>query len=47
MLDVCSCGGSLEDLLIPMFHEGELISPLPPPQKIREKVLAQLQKIKM
>ena len=45
MLDACSCGGRLEDLLIPMIHEGQLVSPLPPSKKIRERVLAQLQNI--
>lgn len=44
-LDLCTCGGSLEDLLIPMIHEGQLTRLLPPPQKIREKVLTQVEKI--
>jgi nicotinate phosphoribosyltransferase len=45
ILDACSCGGRLEDLLIPMCQEGELLRPLPSPQEIREKVLAQLERI--
>jgi len=41
----CSCGGELVPLLKPIIKEGKLVKDLPFPQKIRQYVLEQLEKI--
>lgn len=41
----CSCGGELVPLLKPIIKEGKLVKNLPFPQKIRQYVLEQLEKI--
>lgn len=41
----CSCGGQFVPLLKPIIKEGKLIKDLPSPQKIRQYVLEQLEKI--
>lgn len=44
-VEKCSCGGEFVPLLKPIMKEGKLIKALPSPQKIREHVLGQLEKI--
>ena len=41
----CKCGGEFVPLLEPIIKEGKLIKDLPSPQKIRQYVLGQLEKI--
>jgi len=41
----CNCGGQFVPLLKPIIKEGKLIKDLPSPQKIRQYVLEQLEKI--
>jgi len=41
----CNCGGQFAPLLKPVIKEGKLIKDLPSPQKIRQYVLEQLEKI--
>ena len=41
----CNCGGELVPLLKPIIKEGKLVKDLPFPQKIRQYVLEQLEKI--
>lgn len=43
----CSCGGNYRGLLIPLVGEGKVVKELPPPQKIRGKVLRQLEKVEL
>jgi len=43
----CSCGGPLKDLLIPLIQRGDLQTRLPKPTEIRERVLAQLEKVEL
>ena len=43
--DTCSCGGKLEELLLPFIQEGRLVADLPSPREIREYVLEQVRKI--
>ena len=41
----CSCGAPFEPLLHPLIQKGKIVHPLPPPQKIRQFVLQQLERI--
>jgi len=41
----CNCGGQFVPLLKPIIKEGKLVKDLPSPQKIRQYVLEQLEKI--
>jgi nicotinate phosphoribosyltransferase len=45
--NICSCGGTLQDLLELLIKEGQLVSPLPSPTAIREMVLAQLERVEL
>ncbi len=44
-LTSCSCGTAFEPLLHPLIHKGKIVRPLPTPQKIRQFVLQQLEKL--
>lgn len=44
-IDLCKCGGQLEDLLVPLMKEGELLSPLPKVKEIRSSVLTQIKRL--
>ncbi len=35
----CECGGEMDEILLPLMHDGKLIQELPGPDVIREKVL--------
>lgn len=39
----CSCGGSIESLLIPLLRKGRIVRELPNTQEIRSRVLAELE----
>jgi nicotinate phosphoribosyltransferase len=39
------CGGETEPMLKPLLRNGKIVADLPEPTEIRERVLAQLQKL--
>ena len=39
----CSCGGSLESLLVPLLRKGRIVRELPSTQEIRSRVLEELE----
>lgn len=41
----CECGGKNEEILLPLFHKGEMKRELPKPDDIRKFVLKQLEKV--
>jgi len=46
--EICeNCGNELSPLLIPVIQNGKIVYTSPSPQKIREKVLVQIKKLKL
>ena len=38
----CSCGGKMQEILVPFLSQGKLKTPLPTPREIRDHVISQL-----